>query len=118
VGISGGTLAAYATAYLAANPFNAARALEQINTQYYITTFGDPHEVFANWRRSGYPALTPAAMAVLDGQSATVNNEIPRRFRYPTREEKINTTNYNEAISRSTYRHGDSFSSRVWWDKE
>ena len=118
VGISGGTLAAYATAYLAANPFNAARALEQINTQYYITTFGDPHEVFANWRRSGYPALTPAAMAALDGQSATVNNEIPRRFRYPTREEKINTTNYNEAISRSTYSHGDSFSSRVWWDKE
>lgn len=118
VGISGGTLAQYAAAYLANNPFDASKALEQINTQYYIATFGDPHEVFANWRRSGFPTLAPAAMASLDKQSTTVDNEIPRRFRYPTKEGQINAVNYNEAISRPTYKHKDSFSSRVWWDKE
>ena len=118
VGISGGTLASYAAAYLAAHPYNATSALEQINTQYYIATFGDPHEVFANWRRSGYPTLTAAAMASKDALCATENNAIPRRFRYPTKESQINVTNYSAAISRSTYKYGDSFSSRVWWDAE
>jgi len=116
VGISDGTYAKYAEAYLAANPYNGT--LEQINTQYYISTFGDPHEVFANWRRSGYPALAAAAMAPLDAASATEGNQIPRRFRYPTSESQINSANYNAAVKRSTYKYGDSFSSRVWWDAE
>ncbi len=112
VGIAGGTLAQYAAAYLAANPFNSSKALEQINTQYYITTFGDPHEVFANWRRSGYPELTPAPMAALDAACAT-DGSIPRRFRYPSSEAQINATNYNAAVSNMG---GDTFGTRVWWD--
>ncbi len=117
VGLSDGSWEAYANAYLAKNPFNTAKALEQINTQYYITTFGDPHEVFANWRRSGYPVLTPNVMAQKDGQCATANDgySIPRRFRYPTKEAQVNKTNYDEAVSRLN--HGDEFYSRVWWDK-
>jgi hypothetical protein len=111
---SGATLAQYADAYLQANPFNAAKALEQINTQYYINTFGDPHEVFANWRRSGFPALQPAAMAKLDGQCAT-DGSIPRRFRYPTRESQVNKEHYDAAV---TNMGGDTFSTRMWWDKE
>ena len=109
---AGATLADYADKYLAAHPFNSATALEQINTQYYITTFGDPHEVFSNWRRSGYPVLQVAPMAALDGQSASVG--IPRRFRYPTKEAQVNATNYNEAVGRMA--GGDRFDSRVWWD--
>lgn len=101
--------------YLTANPFNSATALEQINTQYYICTFGDPHEVFANWRRSGYPVLTPAAMAPLDGLCATENGAIPRRFRYPSEESQVNEANYNAAVQNQG---GDTFSTRVWWDKE
>lgn len=109
---AGATLADYAAKYLAAHPFNSATALEQINTQYYITTFGDPHEVFSNWRRSGYPVLQVAPMAALDGQSASVG--IPRRFRYPTKEAQVNATNYDEAVGRMA--GGDRFDSRVWWD--
>lgn len=111
---SGATLADYAEAYLAAHPYSASTALQQINTQYYITTFGDPHEVFANWRRSGYPVLQVAAMAALDGQSAS--NGIPRRFRYPSSESQVNKTNYDDAVSRLS--GGDRFDSRMWWDAE
>ena len=103
-----------ADTYLAENPFDAAKALQQINEQYYIATFGDPHEVFANWRRSGYPVLTPAPMAALDGACAT-DGSIPRRFRYPSTESQVNKTNYDAAVARQG---GDTFSTRVWWDKE
>jgi hypothetical protein len=102
-----------AATYLAANPYDASKALEQINTQYYINTFGDPHEVFANWRRSGYPVLTPAVMAKEDGQCAT-DGSIPRRFCYPSSESQVNSSNYKEAVSRLS--NGDTFTSRVWWD--
>ncbi|KGI60164.1 SusD/RagB family nutrient-binding outer membrane lipoprotein [Prevotella sp. S7 MS 2] len=101
-------------AYLAANPYNAAKALEQINTQYYITTFGDPHEVFTNWRRSGFPVLTPNAMAKEDGQCATKDGSIPRRFIYPSKESQVNKANYDAAIARQGK---DRFDTRVWWDK-
>lgn len=118
VGIKDATLADYAADYLAKNPFDAAKALEQINTQYYITTFGDPHEVFANWRRSGFPALTPAVKAAGYAQSGTYEDggSIPRRFIYPTSEGQINKANYDEAVSRLD--RGDKFYSRVWWDKK
>lgn len=107
---------AAAAAYLEANPFEASKALEQINTQYYIICFGDPYEVFANWRRSGYPVLTPAVMAQQDALSGTASDgySIPRRFIYPTTESQVNTTSYNAAVSRLS--GGDTFYSRVWWD--
>lgn len=118
VGIKDATLADYAADYLAKNPYDKTKALEQINTQYYITTFGDPHEVFANWRRSGFPALTPAVKAAGYAQSGTYEDggSIPRRFIYPTSEGQINKANYDEAVSRLD--RGDKFYSRVWWDKK
>lgn len=105
---------AAAAEYLARNPFSADKALEQINTQYYINTFGDPHEVFANWRRSGYPVLTPAKLAPLYSQSST-NGEIPRRFSYPQNEAQVNKANYDAAVARQG---ADVYMTRVWWDKK
>ena len=99
--------------YLAENPFDQSRALEQINTQYYINTFCDAYETFANWRRSGYPVLTPVNK---DYPNNATNGTIPRRFTYPTTESTVNTTNYQEAVARLN--NGDSMTSRVWWDVE
>ena len=45
--------------YIAANPFDPGTELEQINTQYWIASFLNGPEAFANFRRSGFPALTP-----------------------------------------------------------
>lgn len=98
-------------AYLAANPFDQSRAFEMINTQYYITTFCDEYESFANWRRSGYPVLTPVNKGY---PSTATNGTIPRRFTYPSSESQNNPTNYEAAVA--NLNNGDTMTSRVWWD--
>lgn len=102
--------------YLEENPFDANKALEQINTQYYINCFCDEYETFANWRRSGYPELIPTYDPANPYGSSGTNGTIPRRFIYPTPESQVNGTNYEEAVSR--LKDGDKFTSRVWWDVE
>ena len=102
--------------YLTENPYDAANALEQINTQYYINCFCDGYEVFANWRRSGYPELTPTYFADQPLGTSDTDGTIPRRFRYPTAESQDNAANYEAAVSRMA--GGDHFDSRMWWDVE
>ncbi|WP_347155841.1 SusD/RagB family nutrient-binding outer membrane lipoprotein, partial [Parabacteroides merdae] len=46
--------------------------------------------------------------------NADTNGEIPRRFRYPSKESQDNAANYEAAVSRLS--GGDHFSSRIWWD--
>lgn len=100
--------------YLKENPFDQSKALEQINTQYWINCFSNTYEAYSNWRRTGYPELkSPYDPANPYGSSAT-DGSIPRRFIYPTTESQVNMANYNEAVKRLD--NGDSFMSRVWWD--
>lgn len=99
--------------YVAANPLTAGRELEEINTQYWIASFLNGPEAFANFRRSGFPNLTPNPY----GQPG--NPDVPegtfiRRLTYPTSELSVNSENVNEAISRQG---ADKLSTRVWWDK-
>jgi hypothetical protein len=99
--------------YVAANPLTASNELQQINTQYWIASFLNGPEAFANFRRSGYPTLTPNPY----GQPS--NPDVPngtfiRRLTYPTSELSVNTENVNEAIARQGV---DKLSTRVWWDK-
>lgn len=99
--------------YVAANPLIAGRELEQINTQYWIASFLNGPEAFANFRRSGFPALTPNPY----GQPS--NPDVPngtfiRRLTYPTSELSVNTEKVNEAIERQG---PDKLSTRVWWDR-
>ena len=101
--------AAQADAYLAANPFDAGRALEQIGYQYWAAVLFNEYEAFANWRRTGFPSLTPV---VYPGN--VTGGTIPRRLRYSQGEQVSNTANYNEAIARQG---PDEFTTRVWWDR-
>jgi hypothetical protein len=99
--------------YIAANPLNPGTELEQINTQYWIASFLNGPEAFANFRRSDYPALTP------NPYGQPTNPDVPngtfiRRLTYPTSELSVNTENVNEAIARQG---ADKLSTRVWWDK-
>lgn len=99
--------------YVTNTPLNAGTELDQINTQYWISSFLNGPEAFANFRRSGFPALTPNPY----GQPS--NPDVPngtfiRRLTYPTSEIAVNTTNVNEAITRQG---ADKLSTRVWWDK-
>lgn len=97
------------TAYIAANPLDPAIALQQINTQYYIASFLNGPEVWSNFRRSGFPALS----------ANPYTGDIPagtfiRRITYPVSEISANTTNVNAAIARQG---ADKMDTRVWWDK-
>jgi hypothetical protein len=83
--------------------------LEKIMTQKWIHLFGRNYEAFAEWRRTGYPVLTPGS------NPGSTGGQIPRRAIYSTRESQLNNVNYKAAVGRLS--NGDSFLSRVWWDK-
>lgn len=101
-----------ARAYVNANPYNAANGLQMINNQYWALTCTmlDFYEAWSNWRRTGFPVLTPV---VYPGNAT--NGTIPRRFPYPVLEAGSNTANYNAA--HNAVPGGDLLTSRVWWDK-
>lgn len=95
--------------FLDENPLQAGTELKQINTQLYIALMLNGPEIFANWRRSGYPEL--AATPTSESTSLT----IPRRFQYPLSEKEQNATNVQAAVERMGE---DDWTKRVWWDKE
>ncbi|MEO5999763.1 MAG: SusD/RagB family nutrient-binding outer membrane lipoprotein [Chitinophagaceae bacterium] len=95
--------------YLDANPFNAATALQQINTQYWISSFLNGPEAWANFRRSGFPALA-ANPYVGDLPAGT----FIRRITYPVTEISANSINVNAAIAKQG---PDKMDTKVWWDK-
>jgi hypothetical protein len=89
--------------------FNATDALELINTQYWIVNLRNGTEAFANFRRSGYPALSPNL------SNNNLNGGFARRMSYPDREASSNAENYAGASSGIG---GDNLLSRVFWDAE
>jgi len=101
--------AAAIQAYLIANPFDPAKALEQINTQYWIASFLNGPEAWANFRRSGFPQLTPNPYPGKDIKGNFIN-----RLTYPNSEISVNTVNLNAAIARMG---PDNLDTKVWWDK-
>jgi hypothetical protein len=99
--------------YVAAHPLVAGRELEQINTQYWISSFLNGPEAFANFRRSGYPALAPNPYGQPNNPDVP-NGTFIRRIGYPTSELSINTENVNAAIA---VMGADKISTRLWWDQ-
>ncbi len=95
--------------YIQNNPLEAGQELEQINNQYWVATFMIGNEAFANFRRSGFPDLTPNTYPNND----LTTEPFMRRFAYPDREISVNTTNVQAAISSQG---GDAIDTRVWWD--
>ncbi len=104
--------AANIPAYVAAHPLITTTALQQINMEYYVetsTTFNF-NEAWANWRRSGFPALIPV---IYPNQFSVAM--VPRRIPYPVTLPSTNGANYSAAVARLT--GGDVFTARVYWDK-
>jgi hypothetical protein len=96
-------------AYLQAHPLDMGKAIEQINTQYWVASFLNGPELFANFRRSGYPALSKNPYP-----ASEIQGDFIRRMPYPDSETIVNQANVNEAISRQGPNNLDT---RVWWDK-
>jgi len=74
--------------------------LEQVMTAKYVALFLNP-EVWTDYRRTGYPDLTPYQDAP--------EGEIPRRFVYPQNEHERNAENIPDDAG---------LFDRVWWDSE
>jgi hypothetical protein len=98
--------------YITNHPFETTfdAQMKQIHTQMWVSLFPNEVEVFSNWRRTGYPQLTPINIA-----GNATNGTIPRRLLYPPSEESLNGPNYSAAIQRQGQ---NTFTTRVWWDKQ
>jgi hypothetical protein len=94
-------------AYITANPLVDATALQQINSQYWISSLMNGPEAFANFRRSGFPALTANPFP---GREVLFIN----RLTYPNSEISVNSENVGAAI---TAQGADDLETKVWWDK-
>jgi len=101
--------AAAITAYLAANPYNAARALEQINTQYWVASFLNFSEGWANFRRSNFPVLAPNPYP-----GKTIQGNFIVRLTYPDSENSVNQANQQAAVASQG---PNTLETPVWWDK-
>lgn len=97
------------TAYLTENPYVAARGLELINTQYWVASFLNFPEAWANFRRSDLPALTPNPYP-----AKTIQGNFILRLTYPDSENSVNQSNVQAAISAQG---ANTMDTPVWWDK-
>ena len=96
-------------AYFLANPTivtltgTNANKVQQIITQKYLAWVGNGIEAYNDYRRTGYPALTPALNAVGDGGGA-----IPLRYAYTSGEGNANPNQPKPLIKTNV---------KVWWGK-
>ncbi len=98
------------TTYITQSTVDPATNLAaKIGQQKWVALFPKGHEPWFEWRRTGYPALTPTPNAV------NVSKQIPRRYAYPDTEIQLNPANYQAAANGLT--GGDTHIARVWWDK-
>ncbi len=96
--------------YIGAQSLVAGKEMEQINVQYWVASLFNAEEAFANWRRSGYPVLTPNPYP-----QSGIDGDFIRRMDYSVSEYTNNLENINAAISRQG---PDKLDTRVWWDVE
>ena len=90
--------------------FGTGANLSFIATQQWVAYYPDGTRGWANWRRTNYPALTPAVDAT---NSPKV---IPRRYMYGTSDYALTKTGVEAAVAKLT--GGDKMDSRIWWDKQ
>ena len=97
------------TTYTTANPLVPATALEQINTQYWAASFMNGSETWANFRRSGFPALSKTPYP-----GSEITGNFIRRMPYPDGETITNLANLQAAIA---VQGKNDINTPVWWDK-
>lgn len=98
-----------AAAYLAQPSVAYATAAgdykQKIGTQKYLALYNRAQDLWTEWRRLDYPALTPAANAL---------SVIPLRLTYPRAERNLNKENVDAA---AVSIGGDAVGTKLFWDK-
>jgi hypothetical protein len=94
-------------AYLAANAYKGGNAgLEQIGQQMWASKFFNWWDAWADWRRTGFPKLTP-----VNYQGNLTGGTIPRKLRVPGGELATNQENFTTGGTLP-----NEYTTRVWWD--
>lgn len=102
----GTTIAQYRT-YLD-EQFDYDKALSEILTQKWISTFWCGVESWADYRRTGYPILKT------NGKNARNNGILCTRLRYPATEAYLNKDHYEASVN--DWLGGDNnMLTEVWW---
>lgn len=86
--------------------YNPATGIEQIATQKWAAMFDQGVQAAFEWRRTGFPVLTP-------GVDASNGGLIPVRAPYPSDEAGRNPSNLDAAIAGQG---ADNMNTKVWWD--
>lgn len=86
-----------------------ANNFKNISIQRYLAHYPDGLMGWDIWRKSGYPALTPAPAATNESK------KIPRRYQYAPTEYTSNQEGVEAAAERIP--GGDKQDSKVWWDQ-
>lgn len=102
--------ATYAATYAAARVVDmGANALQVIGEEKWIALYMSGFDSWSEFRRTNYPALTPAPNAVNGGV-------IPTRIRYPQEEVNFNNANYLQG-AQGLLPAVDKNTSKVWWNQ-
>ncbi|RDY60061.1 SusD/RagB family nutrient-binding outer membrane lipoprotein [Flagellimonas nanhaiensis] len=92
--------------YLTGTEVSYDGTLETIIKQKYVALFYTDYQGFIEFKRTGFPNT------IAPGPDAFYST-YPSRFEYPSEEQSLNSTNYNEASSRIG---GDEITTKVWWE--
>lgn len=95
------------TPYLADPQVAFNNSLSRIMEQKWITMFQSSYESFVDWRRTGFPVLTPPT-------TNRTNGVIPRRLSYPQIEINVNGNSLSNGPGIPV--PYQSLKTRVWWD--
>lgn len=82
---------------------------EKIAVQRWLAFFPNGFQGWSEWRRTGFPSLTPPA------EPLNNSKQVPVRYVYPTSEYNLNKANLQDAVGR--LEEGDTDASNVWWDR-
>ncbi|HMP92023.1 MAG TPA: SusD/RagB family nutrient-binding outer membrane lipoprotein [Phnomibacter sp.] len=88
--------------------YTAADALRKIGYQRWIALYLNGMEAWNEWRRTGFPVLSPGPAPLNNG------GQIPRRQGYATAERDLNGSNYQAVVARQG---PDELNTRIWIDK-
>src|SRR5690606_4282348 len=93
--------------------YNATDALELINTEYWVSNVNNALEGWSNFRRSGFPTLTPNPYG-----GGLPGDGFVHRIPYPTQESGSNPDSYDAARAAMGIAADNSndMTVRVFWD--
>jgi Susd and RagB outer membrane lipoprotein len=89
--------------------YNAANTLQLINTQYWIACITNGAEAWANFRRTGFPFVSPNL------SNNNLSGGFIHRLSYPDYESSNNKTNYFKTVQ-AAIGGTDNLTTKAFWD--